>query len=154
MSRWIARLLCICALPVMFSHGYKEYPTVLTAPEPPIAPSTLLQRARHQFETSGGYAGDINNEHTRHHLPGTPHWDQARPIRRSCGQALLVPVYAHEPVYMPGGQGWARPVGQDVTYLLVYVGEDHQLHFELTDDVPALIRGGAEGAARRPWARV
>lgn len=123
MVKVVVRFSCVGVLFLLRSFCHE---TSFVEPGGPIAASTLLQRARHQFEIT------IHKDSLCWYLKETPQWDQAQTVISSMGQALVVPVAENDRLSsLDGKAGRGRMVGNSTTYLLVYAGEDRQLHFEV-----------------------
>jgi hypothetical protein len=119
--KFIVRFSCVGVLFLLRSFCH-ESPGV--EPEGPIAASTLLQRARHQFEIT------IHKDSLCWYLKEIPQWEQAQTVTLPVGQALVVPV--HERLSgLDGVMGKGKMVGYGSVYLLVYAGDDRQLRFEV-----------------------
>jgi hypothetical protein len=143
-SRFIVRLLCMGVL-LFYSSCHDRPVSELTDLGQEVAPSTLLARARQQFErwvVDGVY---INKEHRRGDLRKMPQWDCAYTVSLASGRGLVVPVYADGPQYVLAGRG--KFAVNAVNYLLVYVGEDRQLCYELLAEPPV---GQRAAPADRP----
>lgn len=126
MTTSVLRLVCFGVLLVLGSFCHEA---LVIEPDGPIAPSTLLQRAKHQFEVQEG---------PRRPLKWSPQWNRAYTVTLSTHQALVVPVR----YIASDGAGKNALTVHGVTYLLIYTGDDRQLRFEMvSDDIGHLVLG-------------
>jgi hypothetical protein len=118
MTTAVLRLFCFGVLLVLGSFCHKE---LVIEPDGPIAPSTLLQRAKHQFEVHKSPRGP---------LKWSPQWSRAYTVVFSTRQALVVPVH-----YLASDVTAKSALAvHAVIYLLIYTGDDRQLRFEMVSD--------------------
>jgi len=132
-SGFVVRLLSMAMLTVLCCSCHDQSTRQFMEPEQEVVPCTLLDRARVQFE--------------RLCAPGTmkPRWDKAYTADLPVGQGLVVPVYDNGARYVMAGRG--KFAVNAVNYLLVYVGEDRQLCYELVAEPP--VTQGVAPAIRR-----